>query len=355
MRSNIIGIQQVGVGIPDAQKAWIFYRKYFGMDIPIFQESAEAKLMTPYTGGKIHSRSAVLAINLQGGSGLEIWQFTSRTPEAPKFETQLGDLGILVAKIKTRDVEETYKFYKEQKLSEISDIKKDPAGNDHFFIKDQFGNIFEIVKGNEWFRKGKHLTGGVCGAQIGVSSIEKSMKFYGDLLGYDKVVFDKTGVFDDLAYLPGNEQKVRRVLLRKSEENIGNFSKLLGSSQLELIQTLERTPKKIYDGRFWGDLGFIHLCFDVKKMKEVEKSFAQHGHPFTVDSSSVFDMGEAAGHFSYIEDPDGTLIEFVETYRIPILKKIGWYLNVAKRNPNKNLPDWMLNTLSLTRVKDKVK
>ena len=33
-------------------------------------------------------------------------------------------------------------------------------------------------------------------------------------------------------------------------------------------------------------------------------------------------MGEAAGHFSYIQDPDGTLIEFVETHKVPILKKL---------------------------------
>ena len=46
-------------------------------------------------------------------------------------------------------------------------------------------------------------------------------------------------------------------------------------------------------------------------------------------------MGEAAGHFAYIEDPDGTLIEFVETLKIPIIKKLGWYINLEKRAPEK--------------------
>ena len=87
-------------------------------------------------------------------------------------------------------------------------------------------------------------------------------------------------------------------------------------------------------------------------MKELESSFSSKGYPFTVDSASKFDMGEAAGHFSYIEDPDGTLIEFVETYRIPILKKIGWYLDVSKRDRTKTLPDWMLSALRFGRVKD---
>ena len=51
----------------------------------------------------------------------------------------------------------------------------------------------------------------------------------------------------------------------------------------------------------------------------------------SVDIDNSFDMGEAAGRFSYIEDPYGTLIEFVETHKVPIIKKIGWYINLKKR------------------------
>ncbi len=352
MKQNIIGIQQVGVGIPDVQKAWEFYRRNFGMDIPIFQESAEAKLMTRYTGGVVHSRSAILAINLQGGSGLEIWQFTSRKTEAPKFELQAGDLGIFITRIKCKNVEESFAFLKQQNSTLLGGIKKDPAGNPYFFVKDTFGNLFQVVPGIDWFRKDKHLSGGVCGAQIGVSNMERSIKFYGELLGYDKVVYDVNGNFEEWSDLPGGKQKFRRVLLSRNIENTGTFSRLLGTSQLELVQVMDRSPKKIFENRFWGDAGFIHLCFDVRDMKELEKNFAAHGYPFTIDSNTSFDMGEAAGHFSYIEDPDGTLIEFVETYRIPILKKIGWYLDVSKRDQNKPLPDWMLKSLKFSRKKD---
>ena len=81
----------------------------------------------------------------------------------------------------------------------------------------------------------------------------------------------------------------------------------------------------------------------------MRKLCEQFGHPFTVDSSNSFDMGEAAGHFSYIEDPDGTLIEFVETHKIPIIKKIGWYLNLRNRPADKALPNWMLKALRFSR------
>ena len=76
------------------------------------------------------------------------------------------------------------------------------------------------------------------------------------------------------------------------------------------------------------------------------------GFPFTVDSSNSFDMGEAAGRFSYVEDPDGTLIEFVETHKVPVMKKFGWYLNLKNRNPQKRLPNWMIKTMGLNKFKD---
>jgi uncharacterized glyoxalase superfamily protein PhnB len=211
MKQNIIGIQQVGVGIPDVHKAWSYYRKHFGMDIPIFQESAEAKLMTPYTGGKIHSRSAVLAINIKGGSGLEIWQFTSRKTEAPSFEIQLGDYGIMITKIKAHDVKLAYAHLKSNGALIIGDLQKAPDNSPCFYVKDEFGSIFQVVEGKDWFRKSEHITGGVSGAVIGVSDIEKSKKFYGELLGYDHVIYDQTAIFNDYKNLPGGNHQFRRV------------------------------------------------------------------------------------------------------------------------------------------------
>ncbi len=352
MKDNIVGIQQVGVGIPDVLKAWEYYRKNFNMDVPIFQESAEAKLMTKYTGGKVHSRSAVLAINLNGGSGLEIWQYTSRESEKPKFEIELGDLGIFITKIKAKNVEETYSDFKNRKVENVGELLETPNGEKHFYLKDLFGNIFEIVQGKDWFRKDKSLTGGVCGVVIGVSNMEKSLNFYKNLLGYDKVIYEKEGVFEDLKEINGGTKKFKRILLERKKDVSGTFSRLLGTGQIELVQSIDKPGRKIFEGRYWGDQGFIHLCFDVYNMKELEKHFEQKGHPFTIDSNTSFDMGEAAGHFTYCEDPDGTWIEFVETYRIPILKIIGWYLNVGKRDRTKPLPDWMLGALRLTRVKN---
>lgn len=350
MGKIISGIQQIGIGIPDVQAAWRWYRQHFGLDIPIFEDAAVARLMAAYTGGEPRSRHAVLAINLQGGGGFEIWQFTDREPRKPAFELRLGDFGLFSARIKCRDVAAAWQAFRAKGLDLVAPVAADPAGKKHFFVRDPYGNLFQVVSGLDWFKNEGGLTGGLAGAMIGVSDINHSRSLYSNILGYDQLIYDQTGVFPDLQGLSGGRQLLRRVLLRHSQPRQGGFSRLLGPSEIELVQVLDGSPRKIYENRFWGDQGFIHLCYDIIGMEALEKECRAAGFPFTVNSSNSFDMGQAAGHFAYIEDPDGTLIEFVETHRIPILKKIGWYLDLRKRRPERPLPDWMLKALRFNRV-----
>jgi catechol 2,3-dioxygenase-like lactoylglutathione lyase family enzyme len=273
-------------------------------------------------------------------------------PQPCTFELQVGDLGLYCTRMKTSDVKGSYEFLKSKKVNLISELTKDAAGNDTFYLRDPWDNLFQVIKSDSWFGKGMQLTGGPAGMMIGVSDIEKSKKFYADILGYDTVVYDKQGVFEDLKNLPGGQHKMHRVLLRHSKPRVGAFSQLLGESEIELVKVEDRTPRKIFENRFWGDRGFIHLCFDITNQAAMKQLCAEKGYPYTVDSGEKFDMGEAAGHFSYIEDPDGTWIEFVETKKIPIMKKMGWYLDLRKRDALKPLPTWMLKALKFNRVKE---
>lgn len=350
----ISGIQQVGIGVANVHEAFKWYRQHFGMDVPMFEEAAEAALMLPYTGGQPQSRHAILALNMQGGGGMEIWQYTGRTPVPAAFQPQLGDLGIFIAKIKCKNVWDCFHDLRKRGVNMQTNPAPRPDGEEHFFVKDPWGNTFEVVGAKDWFSTGRpDLTGGMYGAVIGVSDMDRSVAFYAEMLGYDTIVYDKTDDFADWHGVDGGFGRCRRVLLRHAEKRKGPFSRLLGDTEIELVQSLERKPRKIFENRFWGDLGYIHLCFDITGMAEMKAFCAEKGYPFTVDSSGSFDMGEAAGYFSYIEDPDGTLIEFVETHKIPILKKIGWYLDLRKRSrPEKPLPALMLKALGLGRVKE---
>ncbi len=345
----------MGIGVPNVQEIWKWYRKFLGVNVKVFEEAAEAPLMTRYTGGKVQSRTATLALSMEGGGGFEIWQYTSRATEKATFEIQLGDYGLYVCRIKSRDVRGSYDFFQKNGATLLSEVVTAPNGKLHFFAKDPNGNIFNIVEGNVWFSDTNHPSkcGAVAGTMIGVSDIDKSLKLYQDVLGYSKIEYDETGVFEDFSGLPQGDKKVRRVLLTHPELRKGPFARLLGPTHIELVQAVERTDcKKIFENRFWGDWGFIHLCFDIQGMEALKKECDEKGFPFTVDSDNSFDMGEAAGRFSYIEDPDGTWIEFVETHKVPVMKKFGWYINLKNRDPHKHLPNWMLKAMGLNKVKD---
>jgi len=353
---RINGIQQIGVGVKDMYEAWRWYRKVFGIDIRVLEDNTVAERMLLYTGGEPRRRHAAIALNLQGGGGFEIWQYKERTPLAPDFTLQIGDLGVFAAKVKSKNVGNSFEILTQMGVSIPGGLVKAPDGQEHFFVQDPFSNIFEVVEGDSWFCDDHKHCGGIYGGIIGVTDIDRSLAVYSDILGYDRIEYDKTGVFSDLNSIPGGTGKFRRMLLSCSVKKSGGFSKLFGNSKIELIQALDRRPQYVFKDRFWGDLGFIQICFDVQGMDALKKECAAKGFPFTVDSQvkegESFDMGDAAGHFTYIEDPDGTLIEFVETHRVPILKKLGISINMNKRNPEKNLPDWLIKGLRFNRFKD---
>ena len=351
MGKNICGIQQVGIGVKNAKEAWEWYIKVFGMDINVFEDTATARLMKHYTNGLECNRYAALAMNMEGGGGFEIWQHTQYIPKAPVFDLKLGDTGIFITKMKCRNVKEAFDGHRAMGVNILGEISVDPLGNRHYYLTDPYFNIFEIIDDQYVFLKQKSLTGGVSGIVAGVSDIGEAQKVYSDILEYDEVVYDQSGQFEDFTLLPGGNEKYRRVLL-KHKPRTGPFSKILGPTQIELVQPLERKPDKIFRDRIWGELGYIHICFDIMGMNLLKKECEQKGFPFTVNSADRFDMGNAAGHFAYISDPDSTPIEFVETHKLPIIQKLGWYLNVKNRNPEKPLPDWMLKTMQFNRIKN---
>lgn len=345
----ICGIQQVGIGVPDFVEAWKWYYDTFGYDVKIVDDEGVAERMLPYTGGKPQPRRSGIAVNIRGGGGFEIWQPKGRALNYLNEPVKLGDLGILIAKVKCPDIEAAYNTFINKGLDVISEVSFSPLGQKQFFMKDPYGNLFQIEQDDYVFIDEKKLTGGANGATLGVSDIDRSLPFYMQLLEYDKIVFDQTAVFDDLKCLPGGEKAMRRVILERSKPIEGPLSRIMGTSHLELIQSAETPGKKLYENRFWGDPGFIHLCFDVRNMEAVKAQAEALGHPFVCDSGADFGMGDANGHFTYVEDPDGTLIEFVETFKIPIVKRLGIFLNLKSKDDHKPLR--ILKLLRFAKIK----
>ncbi|MGM9748815.1 MAG: VOC family protein [Candidatus Cryptobacteroides sp.] len=338
----ICGIQQVGIGVDNVEKAWKWYNEVFGFSTKIFGDEGVAEKMLPYTGGKPQRRFAILVLNLMGGGGFEVWQPKGRELNWLAGQVELGDYGIDVCKVRCKDVQVAYNHIKSTGAEVLCPPCKSLLGKGHFFVKDLYGNLFEVEEDDYVFIDSQKPCGGVSGVVLGVSDMERSLEFYKKVLDFTEVEYDRTGVFEDLGCLPGGDLKMRRVLISRGGKMEGPLSEILGPAHIELVQRIMsdgvKTPSKIYANRLWGDPGFIHLCFDIRNMDKVGEAAGALGHNFVCDGGRDFKMGEANGHFTYVEDPDGTLIEFVETFRIPILKKFGIYLNLENRDDLKPLP-----------------
>ncbi|MBQ9639822.1 MAG: VOC family protein [Bacteroidales bacterium] len=361
MKENylISGIQQIGVGCTRFEESWKWYIDMFGMDVRILEDDTVAERMLPYTGGQPHRRHACIAVNLQGGGGFEIWQYSDRTPTPCDFEVAAGDLGIFAAKLKCKDVKAFHHELQQKKQTDnhdwlLGDVVSTPEGTPAFTLRDPWGNYFYVEHRTDVFIEQHRLNGGISGAMVGSTDADRSLPFYRDLLGYDTVVYDRTDTFADLATFNGGNGRFRRIKLRHSAPRRGAFAPLLGPSTIEILQPIDRTPRKIYEGRLWGDPGFIQLCFDVTNMRALEQRCNELGHPFTVDScrdNGHFDMGEASGHFTYIEDPDGTLVELVEAHKLTVLKRPHIYINMLNRDREKAFPKLFFRLMGLSKVK----
>lgn len=350
----IRGIQQLGVGVENAQESWEWYKKHLGADIKVFDNTSTNQLKSKHTDNQKWKRRVIMAINLQGGGGLELWQHLERKPHSPQNEIQLGDLGINFAKIKCPDVQKA-RYYLRAKEVRVSEVFRDPAGKEFFYMEDSFGNLFQLIQSNDFFKEENKATGLVYGATIGITNVKRAFELYSNVLGYNEVIYDAEGKFSDLEYLPGGDKTFRRILLAHTDDREGGFGRLLGPSQIELIQVQNREPNKISENRIIGDLGYFHLCFDVSGLQQLREELEKNGFeyfPAGDENGNVphaVELGDASSVFAYTEDFDGTLIEFSEAHRIPIVKSLGVKLNLKKRDPLKPIPNWLLRALKFNK------
>jgi len=354
MKYVIQGIQHVGIAVSEMDASLKLYRKLFGLDIPFFDAVAAAPLMDSHCNGETIVKRASMVLNHQGGCAVEVISPTSFTPRGPVFNLAQGDLGIGCTTVKTPDI----RVMHEHALSILPDscdkeLVMDPIGRLTFYMRDPDNNLFQILESDVWFTSTGHPSGGIMGCTIGVSDMEAAFKLYCDILGYDKVVTDVLGSFEDWAHLPGGEENYRRVILAQTSTGTGGFASMMGPTTIELVQCQDRKGRFIFDERIWADTGIVHLGFDVRGMKELGVQLEKDGFGFRCDTDDALSMGDHTSvHCTYIDDPDECWIELIEVHKIPIIEKLGIFMDVQKRTPSKPLPKWMLHVLRFNRIKD---
>ncbi|MFS0732028.1 VOC family protein [Microbacterium sp. 1P10UB] len=142
---------------------------------------------------------------------------------------------------------------------------------------------------------------------VGVSDMDASVRFYAGL-GFVDVVFDHTGDLGGLAQVTGHATtRARVVYLRSATPTV------LGRSGIKLVQILDRPQPPLPDGFAYGEPGVCEVCIHVKDYEEFHDGLVRSGHTVLMDpNDQILEPYDTHCGLSYVEDPDGAKIEFIE-------------------------------------------
>lgn len=350
-RAGVTGIMCLAIGVKDSRAAISWYKNAFGMDVNIFSQTGNTQDFSAITDDKALLRETNFLVNRFGGGGMKITRLLDCEPRPCAFTPRYGDLGIFCGKIKCTDLLSHYERFSIMTDTDISPLMKDPLGHYHFWVRDPFGNFFQVMESDQWYQTPEHTTGGVLGVVVGVKDMDAALPFYRDILGIREVIYDYSGEFSDIPTQGLYRQRYRRILLRKPPSGIGYFSRLWGEIQIELVQPLDRAGRYIYEGRHWGDCGFMHLNFEAANLTTLRQKTMVYDCPLTVDIIDYPICTKGNAKFFILSDPDKTLFMFSEPEHVPFIPELGLFISVTGRDAYKPLPRWMVKLMVMRRMK----
>lgn len=240
----------------------------------------------------LNRKSCIIADNTTDGH-IELIQTKELNNRYP-IDILFGDIGIYKIKVKTN-----------KNINHILNDKDINVLNyEYNIIQDLDKNIIELEYDNNI--SGTHIYG----FTIGVSDTEKSINFYKNL-NFKKIRTEiSENGFKDTKFYNGGERNMIRTILKNN------------NTIIELIQVKEDNVKNIFENRYWGDIGYVHIGFQYE-----DEYFNNNNLVKTVDSGKDFHMGNLKLLFCYTEDPDKILVEFTRIY---YYKLLFFNINVKK-------------------------
>lgn len=142
---------------------------------------------------------------------------------------------------------------------------------------------------------------GVVHSGITVSSLEKSIPFYRDVLELELVKEE-----------PVRKSRGSKLGVPGAVIKIAVFAIPNSNATLELIEYKEPRSPNTY-GANVNALGQVHIAFRVKDIEEKIAHMRKHGMSFVSDDYEVITDGPLKGwKWIYFKDPDGVNMELIE-------------------------------------------
>ncbi len=318
------GIQHVGIGVTDRDRSFTFYNNALGFSVPMSKSTDTCSGMLPVLG-KDETRNVVIALNPHGGGLVEIFQYISREPVPIPDNVDFTCNGYLFYGLKVRNIYkslERIKHYGGEVVTRPMPFTpmKDKKWKTAVFrdLDGIYGIVLEYPQSTVGYGRGSAKIGGIEYVAVGVSDLKRSVDFYSTVLGYNDIIYNYEGPAPEWEKLYGPSKKIKRTLMQRSAKPQGLFKHFLRGGMIELIEVEGGNTKHNFDGRKWGDIGFMEICFDVDDIQQTLKQTEKMGIPVAVPLHSQ-DMGlNTQATFAYIRDPDGSLLEFTDIKRLPV-------------------------------------
>ncbi len=299
-------VHHVALGVNDLRLMRHFYEKVLEFTTVYIEiEDGEKSIMSEVVRT---SRVAFCGASIgqeANGIGLELIRSTDPVPRPIRKDFRYGDIGVAKISIAVSDVMAVYEELKDQvafcsKPQEVSI----PAWGDYHFVycRDPEGNFVEFVSAPNV----RPVTrfGGIRWVGIAVTDLDRSLPFYQNLLGFDRLLVPiHTSFSDMLDQLVGTTgAHIRSCLLGNSMDD----------GIIELLEVTNPRGRSIPFGVTFGDFGYLQTCFYHSDISAVISYCNETGVEF-LTGLKVMDDGipEHAGSFIYIKDPDGVPVEFL--------------------------------------------
>ena len=207
-------------------------------------------------------------------------------------------------------------------IQAVSQIRVKPLCHKHFCLVTQ-DFLFQVKEDKENFFGflGKK-NGGVSGLIIGVKDIEKSKEFYQKVLGYDIVIYEGIGKFDDFVGIKGGKSKFKRIILQQSKISDNKFKNYFGKNEIELLEVLNKD--KVIDNKN-NVVNPYRFGYFTADNRDIIGNYIELGYKC-----------KSKANEKYIEiiDPDGVVISCNEStnYKKPnILDDLSIFSKITKQ------------------------
>ncbi|MBM3676410.1 MAG: hypothetical protein FJW96_00795, partial [Actinobacteria bacterium] len=152
------------------------------------------------------------------------------------------------------------------------------------------------------------LFAGVDHVGVGVSDVDEAIRFYGDHVGFDRVLFDWTGELRAVEPYAGRVPLARVAMLESSGATP------IGAGRVKLVQVLDGDgPPPVPEGQAWGEIGVCEICLHVRDVRGVHDTLvAAGGASLMAPMRADVPPAGVTLDIAYVADPWGTKLEMIE-------------------------------------------